>query len=409
MSAIPLLIVEDNPVYAEVLQRLLPTLGTEFEFEVAWVDTAEKAKEIVHQKAFSIVLLDYRLPTADGLTVLAEIQTLPVGQQPAVIMLTGMGCEEIAVEAMKRGAKDYLSKDQLDIASLLRAITSALERRRLEEQLQQSTEQLRAQNAQLQADLNMAREIQEAFLPQSYPTFPAQVAPEQSALRFCHRYIPTTVVGGDFFDVKALPGGQASLFISDVMGHGVRAALVTAILHAVAEELTAVAANPGAFLDGMNQRLMGVLQRTRMPMFASACHVVMDPQAGVMRFALAGHPPPIHVQRRLARVEPLAVTGGETGPALGLFSDAQFRVFTAPLSPNDAVVLYTDGVFEVNGPDGSQYGQERLLHCLRQHAHMQTSQLFDEVINEVQRYADRKEFADDVCLLGADVAHAGGA
>ena len=276
MNSIPLLIVEDNPIYAEILRQLLQSLGDDLQFEVHWVDNAEKAQAAIQQKAYDLVLLDYRLPTADGLTVLAGFSSLPEDRQPAVIMLTGMGREEIAVEAMKRGAKDYLSKDNLDTTSLLRAITSALERRRLEVELRRSAAELRARNAQLQTDLNLAREIQEAFLPHTYPVFPVGIPAAQSALRFCHRYLPTTVLGGDFFDVFPVAENKVGLLISDVMGHGVRAALITAILRALAEELEAVAGNPGLFLTEINRRMLGILRQSRTPMFATACYFVVD-------------------------------------------------------------------------------------------------------------------------------------
>ena len=407
MNPIPLLLVEDNPIYAEVLQLLLPSLGVDLQFNVTWVDTAEKALETVQQNRFDLVLLDYRLPTSDGLTVLDAIRSQPAAHQPAVIMLTGMGREEIAVEAMKRGAKDYLSKDHLDIASLLRAITSALERRRLEEQLHQSTEELRERNAQLQSDLNMAREIQEAFLPSSYPTFPVGVPLDQSALRFSHRYLPTTIVGGDYFDVLALPGNRAGVFICAVLGHGVRAALVMAILRALAEELAPVAADPGRFLLEMNRRLLATLKRTRQPMFASAFYLVVDLPAGVMHYADAGHPIPLHVHRHQARVEPLSFGSAKPGPALGLIEEPEFPVASAPLTAGDLVMLYTDGLFEVADKNNIEYGQDRLVEALRQRVHMQTPALFSELLDEVHHFSTRREFTDDVCLLGMDVLRVG--
>ncbi|MGA2605236.1 MAG: response regulator, partial [Verrucomicrobiia bacterium] len=178
----PLLLVEDNPVDAEVLLRLLPALGAEMRFAPKCVDTAEKAIEEIANTHYSLVILDYKLPGADGMSVLGHIRSLPMARQPAVIMLTGMGNESVAVEAMKRGAKDYLPKDSLDVPSLLRAIGSALERKNLEQQVARYTEELREKNAEVEADLNMAREIQEAFLPDRYPTFPRNAPAKESAL-----------------------------------------------------------------------------------------------------------------------------------------------------------------------------------------------------------------------------------
>ena len=407
MNQIPLLIVEDNPIYAEILQQLLQVLTTELRFDVQWVDTAEKAQAAVRQKHYALVLLDYRLPTADGLTVLAGLRKLPDDEQPAVIMLTGMGREEIAVEAMKRGAKDYLSKDDLDTTSLLRAITSALERRRLETDIRRQAVELRERNQQFQTDLKLAREIQEAFLPQTYPVFPAGVTADNSALQFCHRYLPTAVLGGDFFDVFPVVGGQAGLLISDVMGHGVRAALVTAILRALAEEHTPIAAEPGLFLAQINRRLTAILQQTKMPMFATACYVVADAQAGQIHFAQAGHPAPLHIQRQTGKVISLAGANSQPGPALGAFDDATFPVGTAPLAAGDAILMYTDGLVDVADQTGQLYGEERLLALLQQHAGLPTAQLCDTILAAIHGFAAEPEFNDDVCLLGMDVKRVG--
>ena len=81
----------------------------------------------------------------------------------------------------------------------------------------------------------MAREIQLAMLPQQYPSFPLGVQPSESLLQFRHRYHPTGQVGGDFFNVLPLAPTKAGLFICDVMGHGVRSALVTAMVRALVE------------------------------------------------------------------------------------------------------------------------------------------------------------------------------
>ena len=301
----PLLIVEDNPMYAEILQQLLPTLGADLRFAPKWVDSAEKAIEEISRIDYTLVLLDYKLPGADGLTVLTHIRSLPAARQPAVIMLTGMGNEAIAVEAMKCGAKDYLPKDRLDVPSLLRAITSALERKRLEEQVARYTDELQEKNAQMEADLNMAREIQQAFLPHRYPTFPADANEMESALQFHHRYQPTGAVGGDFFDVLAISDTQAGVFICDVMGHGVRAALVTAMVRALADELTPAAAEPDKFLTEINRRLLAILTQTRVPMFVSAFYIVIDLVRGELRYSSAGHPSPMLVRRSAGVVESL--------------------------------------------------------------------------------------------------------
>src|SRR5205807_5373669 len=136
--------------------------------------------------------------------------------------------------------------------------------------------ELRSKNAQLEADFNMAREIQEIFLPHQYPTFPPGVAAHESALRFSHRYLPAAAVGGDFFDIFAITPTTAGIFICDVMGHGMRAALVTAIMRGLVEELMPVAADAGKFLTEINRSLHTILRRTREPFLATAFYIVAD-------------------------------------------------------------------------------------------------------------------------------------
>jgi sigma-B regulation protein RsbU (phosphoserine phosphatase) len=403
----PLLVVEDNPVYAEILQRLLPSLGAEMRFVPKCVDTAEKAIEEIANTKYSLVILDDKLPGADGMTVLAHIRSLPMPRQPAVIMLTGMGNESMAVEAMKRGAKDYLPKDSLDVPSLTRAISSALERKQLELQVARFTEELREKNAQVEADLNVAREIQEAFLPERYPTFPKNAPAKQSALHFFHRYLPTGAVGGDFFDVLPISDTQAGVFICDVMGHGVRAALVTAMVRALAEELVSAAAEPDKFLMEINRGLLGILTQTRVPMFASAFYMVVDLARGELRYSSAGHPSPLLVRRNMGTVEALRFPGSRPGPALGVFEESVYPICRCPVAPQDLVVLFTDGLYEVEGAEGDEYGQERLLAAVRKRSQLPAAQLFDELLADVQKHAGNRGFADDVCIVGVEVARVG--
>ncbi len=178
--------------------------------------------------------------------------------------------------------------------------------RRVNALLAQSRRELRAKNEQMEEDLKMAREIQLTMLPQQYPTFPHSAPPAASAFQFTHRYLPAGTVGGDFFAVSALSEDEASVFICDVAGHGVRSALVTAMIRALAEELKPLATNPGQFLSKLNSDLHAILKHTGTPMLTTAFYLVADWKTGAMRYANAGHPKPLHIRRRAGQVEPLA-------------------------------------------------------------------------------------------------------
>jgi sigma-B regulation protein RsbU (phosphoserine phosphatase) len=240
------------------------------------------------------------------------------------------------------------------------------------------------------------------FLPQRYPTFPRAADLATSALKFYHRYLPAAAVGGDFFNIFPITNTIAGIFICDVMGHGMRAALVTAILRGLVEELIAVAMDAGKFLGEINRSLHAILRRTTEPLLATAFYAIVDVAEGEMHFASAGHPSPLRLRRDRGIVEPLKVYDPRHGPALGLFERAQYPVCQCPLAVDDVLLLFTDGLFEINDATQEEFGQDRLLAAVQKRIHLPPDKLFDELLAEVRQYAG-DEFIDDVCLVAAEV------
>lgn len=402
---IPVLIVDDDATTAAVLRGLLHNLGGGLHCEATCVGTGAAAREEFKRGVHQLVLLDYLLPDEDGLSLLAAVHAMPDEWRPVVIMLTGAGSEQVAVEAMKLGAKDYMVKTALNLPTLRRAILGALERRRLEEKLAESTAQLRRHHTQMEADLTMAREVQQALLPQNYPAFPAGVSPGRSQLRFCHRWLPSHKVAGDFFTVFPVSDTAAGVFQCDVMGHGVRAALITALLRGLLREQHALAGDPGAFLGAVNRQFQGLLARVGDLVFVTAVYLVADARAGEVRLANAGHPTPLHLERSAGRVTPCTMPDGP-GPALGLMPDFAYDTITLPLAAGDAVLLYTDGIYEVEGADGEEFGQGRLRETVTTRLAQETAPLLDGLLADVQawRPPGPEGLPDDVCLLAVDRA-----
>jgi len=277
------------------------------------------------------------------------------------------------------------------------------ERKAAEEQIFRYNAEIRQRNAELEDDLHMAREIQQAFLPQQYPTFPRKASVEESAIRFCSRYIPTTAVGGDFFHILPISDTEAGVFICDVMGHGVRAALVTAIQRALVEEMLPAASDPGRFLTEINRALLSILRRARTPMFASAFSLVVDIGRGCVRYANAGHPSPIHISRETGEIHFLCAESERPGPALGVFKDAVYEMRTQPIAPHDVMLLFTDGLYEVEGSHDSFFSQEMLFALLRKGLAKPTERLIDETVGEIREFAIGHTFTDDVCLIGVEI------
>lgn len=276
--------------------------------------------------------------------------------------------------------------------------------RRYNEELSLSRQELHAKNQQMEEDLRMAREIQLTMLPQQYPPFQQGGVDAESAIQFTHRYMPTGSVGGDFFSVTELSPTEAAVFICDVAGHGVRSALVTAMIRALVEELKHVATQPGQFLTKLNKDLFAILKHTGTPVLTTAFYLVADTEQKVMRYSNAGHPKPLLVQRTAGRVLPLTNASGRSQPALGLFEDANYETTQTQVTPGDLVMLFTDGLYEVHDVRGELYSQKMLLEAVKRLSQRPATEIFDAVLEETSVFATGVGFTDDVCLVGMEIA-----
>ncbi len=156
------------------------------------------------------------------------------------------------------------------------------------------------------------------------------------------------------------------------------------------------------FLAELNHSLCAILRQTLTPLFATAFHLVIDLPRGELRFANAGHPPAFHIRRALGVVDLLHET--KPGPALGIFETSQYTGARRPLAAGDLVMLYTDGLYEVESPAGEFYTREQLLAAVTARAQSPTPRLFDEVVTEIKAFAEAEDFGDDMCVVGVDVA-----
>ena len=313
-----------------------------------------------------------------------------------------------ATEIFFAGHKYKLTSDRIHSIDLLlstyeMAVQKNLELSRAKEQLEQQADQHREKNAEMEADLEMARELQTAFLPRHYPVFPPTASPDRSALQFCHRYSTSTELGGDFFDILALSDTVAAVLICDVMGHGVRAALVTAIVRGLVEEQRADAADPGHFVTALNASLCAILRQTTTPLFSTAFYLVVDAARGTVRWASAGHPAPFHVRRTAGNVERLQLAGEKPGPALGLLDTAAYATHESTAAPGDLLMLFTDGLYEIDDADGVIFEMGQLTEAIARRCAQPTPQLFDALIAELQAFAATGKFGDDMCLVGVDL------
>src|SRR5436305_3441854 len=273
----------------------------------------------------------------------------------------------------------------------------------LEDRVQRRTSELREKNQQMEEELKMARELQVALLPRDFPTIPVGAPPLESALSFLSFYFPTGDVSGDFFSVFPVGEKAAGVLICDVMGHGVRSALITGMIRGLVEEHLSFAADPGELLTRINRALTVILQQAGTTMFATCVYVVADVQRAELRFANAGHPCALHVRCNGSVSAEKLDDEQSRGPIMGIFPSANYTTAARSMVRGDRVMLFTDGLYEVEDASGALFNEEQLRASVSRHAALTPEEFFERVLSDVRTYAKRETFVDDVCVVGMEI------
>ncbi len=242
------------------------------------------------------------------------------------------------------------------------------------------------QFGEIQKELQIARRIQTSILPLAYP--------QSDHFQVAARYVPMTAVAGDFYDFLVADKQQAGLFIADVSGHGVPAALIASMVKLAATSQRANAADPALLLSGMNTVLCGNTQEQ----FVTAAYVHLDAASSTLRYSAAAHPPMLLL--RAGKIIPIE----ENGLMLAAFSFATYATIEHPLQTGDRLVLYTDGILEAANAAGEEFGPERLATILQKGAPLSPDEAADHIISSLKLWS--KSQSDDLTVLICDYAAA---
>jgi serine phosphatase RsbU (regulator of sigma subunit) len=179
------------------------------------------------------------------------------------------------------------------------------------------------------------------------------------------------------------------------------------MIRGLVEENVDVAHDPGELLTRVNHALAGVLRQADTTMFATCFYAVADLECAELRFANAGHPCALHVKNGHPPVAPLR---GENGSnlALGILASARYPTSRQALAAGDLIMLFTDGLFEVEDATGNFFSQELLQEAVARHVTFPPQEFFTRVLNDIRSFSRRETFDDDVCVVGMQVEHLNG-
>jgi sigma-B regulation protein RsbU (phosphoserine phosphatase) len=301
----------------------------------------------------------------------------------ALVPLVGRSgqLEGLLVLGRRLSDEPYSGEDVALLASVGMQAGLALENIRLAETMAARMEAER----RTARDLEIARDVQSKLLPQDRPPL--------STLDYAGACLQARIVGGDFFDFVSVGVGRVGLVLADISGKGISAALLMATLQANLRALYAQAPHDLAGILGVVNKVF--YDSTAANHYATLFFGLYDEVTRELLYANCGHLPPI-VRRAAGAIERLAVTG----PVVGLFEPWKCETRCVQLEPDDLLVIFTDGVTDATGPDGEEFGEERLVDVISEHHDRNARSLLQEIVDDVKGYGGAEQF-DDLTLIVA--------
>jgi PAS domain S-box-containing protein len=265
------------------------------------------------------------------------------------------------------------------------------ERVEAERALERAKNELQNINKRMKTDLDRAARVQHSLLPVRLPQHPA--------VQFAWNFVPSTELAGDTLNVFPVGPDRFALYVLDVSGHGLPAALLSVTLSRYLSprqykdpvQRDPVWSQPVDVIDRLN-RQFPMDEDTNQ--YFTIVYGVLDVQERVFRYVSAGHPPPLQI-----RPDGTTLPGLTTGLPIGVFPEATFEEAVMNLDSRDRVILYTDGILEAENSQEEEFGQDRLVGTLQDHCQESVQTGLDFVVDEVRRWAGKHSLADDVSLL----------
>jgi sigma-B regulation protein RsbU (phosphoserine phosphatase) len=365
-----ILIADDQPDLIDALRLLLKGEGIQIEAATS----PEATLAAIATRSFDLLLMDlnYSGDTTsgrEGITLLSKVQALD--HLLPVVVMTGWGSVDLAVEAMRLGVRDFVQKpwDNHQLVTTLRAEIDDCRVRRQRLELEQR-------------ELEEARRIQRKLLPAAMPQI--------DGWEIAASWQPASGVGGDCFDAMSFGTTRVALSIADVVGKGIPAALLMSNLQAAVRAFATATAEPAELCDQVNRILCGHIAEGR---FISFFYCLLDTDEGSLTFANAGHYPPVLVRAK-GTVERLS----DGGAVLGVFPDGIYEQGQVAIQSGDRLVLYTDGITEARDSHDEEFGEQRLIDLVRDNRACSAPSLQARLAEAVSAFTEQR-FQDDATLI----------
>ena len=376
------LVIDDEKIIRDRMKKILGLDG----YETFTAEDGEKGLEIFHKEKPEIALVDVKMPGMDGIEVLKNIKEK--SEVTEVIIITGHGGVETAIDALKQGAFGYIQKP-VEYDELAIEIKKALEKQEIQKKLDEYLNDIERANAELES-LYQQLQREHEIAKQVFANVAHADHIESKHMKCL--LSPMDIVGGDLFLTATGPSGSRYVFLGDFTGHGLSAAIgaipVSDMFYAMAGKGHSIE----KIVTETNRKLKNVLPTG---LFLCACFIELDYTRGILTVWNGGLPDAMIIGRQGGIKKRLS----STHLPLGVVSNDKFdrSVEVVELAQGDFIYIYTDGVIEASNKDGEMFGQQRLEEHF---AHIREPEtLFDEICSSLAAFRSGAVQEDDIAML----------
>lgn len=371
-----ILIIDDDPAIQILLQRALTRSG----YDVLLADNGETGLTLARKSCPALIICDWLMPKINGLEVCRAIKATADLSTTFFILLTSLGSLEDRIKGLDAGADDFLCKP-IEINELQARVRAGL-------RLHQLSHDLRTQKQLLESELSEAADYVKSILPEPL---------DDLTLKIDFRFIPSRQLGGDGFDYYWLDADHLVIYLLDVAGHGLRAALpsLSVINLLRSKGLTQVDYyQPNQVLHGLNQ----VFQISpRNDKYFTIWYGIYCPSTGKLTYSSAGHPPAIllsQLSKHQLKEESLKTPGFP----IGMFSEAQYTNDVCYIKAPANLYLFSDGIYEIEQANGRLWGLEKFIQLLKESYYLPQDNL-EDLLQTIESIRTTNYIDDDVSIM----------
>lgn len=365
-----IVIIDDSANDLQVTRRFLERRG----YDAVPAQSGEEGLRLASQIVPDAIVVDYRMPGMDGFEVTRRIKSDPQLKTIPVLMLTGSDSSQHVVQGLGAGADDFVTKGS-DIEVLLARLEALL-------RVKAYQDQLRRMNQQMTRDLQIARRVQEALVP------PGSYTAGNVEIRSA--YIPSEALSGDFYDYFS-QNGSMYLFVADVSGHGLPAAILVSLLKSYIHTEADPARSLAEFMARLNDFLFSVSLPTQ---FATAQLFRID-EGRRLVYANAAHPAFLLFKRDQRQT----LTFEQPSNLLGAMPNLQFEEHSLTVAPGDILFIYTDGLTDRRNAGGEFYSIDRVAKLLEESDSGDLATVYESIYKDVSSFSATEDYRDDIAFV----------